>query len=367
MWDRLIGGAVEDTSKHSYGSGVNAFRRFCVENHISPRFSEDSTLDDVCILLSFIDDLFFRQHISADSVAGYITGLKSALVAQGHSCPALGPYKHRHYLVAKALRAISLDTTTVPPKPPRELFTDQMMMVAFVSWPILYYAMAVLVRGFILRSGELMLKKNRASKHLLYWRHVRFYDRQDHIIPRSRWTVELAYASQLFPSSRKHQPRSVREVPKRVRMFYPTNGSILSGLTSHYARGCAVAALQGLFMLTGAAAVNPDSTPLCYDNTTGQYLSQEKMLKYCHMMEPLFGLPKGTVVTHSLKHAGISLLIESGLSDEEVRLAAGFASVETLKIYHHAGKKMSLRLSRAAFLDASDSSNSDDEEVEEYY
>jgi hypothetical protein len=289
------------------------------------------------------------------------------MVAQGHSCPALGPYKHRHYLVAKALRAISLDTTTVPPKPPRELFTNQMMMVAFVYWPILYYAMAVLVRGFILRSGELMLKKGRASKHLLYWKHIRFYDRYGNIISRPRWTVELAYAAQLFPSSRKHQPRSVREVPKRVRMFYPKDGRIISGLTSHQARGCAVSALQGLYMYTGAAAANPDATPLCYERGKGQYLSQEKMLTYCHQMEPLFGLPKGTVVTHSLKHAGISLLVESGLSDEEVRLAAGFASVETVKIYHHAGKKMALRLSRAALLDASDSSNSDEEEVEEGY
>jgi site-specific recombinase XerD len=150
-------------------------------------------------------------------------------------------------------------------------------------------------------------------------------------------------------------------------MFYPEDGRMLSGLTSHQARGCAVAALQGLFMLTGAASANPDSTPLCYDNASGQYLTQEVMLKYCHQMEPLFNLPKGTVVTHSLKHAGISLLVESGLSDEEVRLAAGFASVETVKIYHHAGKKMSLRLSKAALLDASDSSESGEEEVEEEY
>jgi hypothetical protein len=134
----------------------------------------------------------------------------------------------------------------------------------------------------------------------------------------------------------------------------------LSGLTSPEAKGCVVAALQGWYVLSGAAGQDLESTPLCRCHN-GHMLTQEEMLQWCHEMGRFFQLPKGSLVIHSLKHAGITALIEDGVSDEEVRMAAGFASVETLRVYDHPGKQLKKRLSRALLMDASDSSESDND------
>jgi hypothetical protein len=40
------------------------------------------------------------------------------------------------------------------------------------------------------------------------------------------------------------------------------------------------------------------------------------MLLLVHGGGEMFELPKGALVTHSLKHAGITALLEEGLSDE---------------------------------------------------
>jgi hypothetical protein len=66
-------------------------------------------------------------------------------------------------------------------------------------------------------------------------------------------------------------------------------------------------------------------------------------------------------VIHSLKHAGVTAMIEAGISDEEVRMAAGFRSTDTVRTYDHPGQKAGPLIARALLLDASDSSDSEDE------
>jgi hypothetical protein len=299
------------------------------------------------------------KHLQPGTISGYVSGVKSALVSNGYRSSALGAPRERHYLVAKAIRSLSIDTT-VPPKPPREEFTIPMMRRAARMWPFPFYAMAVLIRGFILRSGELMFKKHKASKHLLYWVNIVFLDREGEVMSKRRWSSELAYGAEVKPSSRKHQARKVRKLPARQRTFFPHDGCLVSGLTSPDANGCVVAALQGWYVLSGAAGRDLANTPICRSHD-GRRLTQEDMLKWCHEMGDHFKLPKGTLVIHSLKHAGITALLEQGVSDEEVRMAAGFASVQTLQVYDHPGKRLKQRLSRALLLDASDSSDSDND------
>jgi hypothetical protein len=77
-------------------------------------------------------------------------------------------------------------------------------------------------------------------------------------------------------------------------------------------------------------------------------------------MEERFQLSKGSVVTHSLRHAGITALIEAGVSDRSVCAAAGLQSVDSLRPYHHGGRQLSSRLSQALMI-PDDPDASDDE------
>jgi hypothetical protein len=302
------------------------------------------------------------QHLQPDTISGYLTGMKSALLGQGYVSEALGVKGQRHYLVSRAIQSLWQDSTTVPPKPQRELFTEAMMRRAARVWPAPYYAVAVVIRGFILRSGEILAKGHRVPKHMLYWDCVRFYDRRGRVLTKRQWSSELAASAEIRPRSRKYQRRKVRRLPARQRVFFPRDGSIMSGLTSKKAKGCVVAALQAWYIMSAAASRKRSLTPLCRC-AEGELLSQQEMLSLVHEMGDVFELPRGSLVTHSLKHAGITALIAEGLSDEEVRMAAGFASVRTLEAYDHPGKQMVKRLSRAVLLDMSDSSESDDESM----
>jgi hypothetical protein len=317
-------------------------------------------MEDVCVLISFIDELFMCQHLQPPTIAGYLTGMKNAVLSQGVESEALGKRGYRHPLVAAALRSAVIDTDTVPRKPSRELFTRQMMLFAQKHWPVVYYAMAVLARGFIMRSGELLVKGGKRSKHLVYWENVVLYDRRHMEIPVERWLIEEAASAKVVPKSRKHQYRDVRPLSEVARVYYSPSRSLLDGLIDTNANGCLVAALQGLFVLSGAAAYDLSQTPLCY-HKHGPLLNQKDMLEWCHYTGRAFGRPDGVVVIHSLKHAGITAMIEAGISDEEVRMAAGFKSIATVQTYDHPGRRAGPRLARALLLDASDSSDSEAE------
>lgn len=348
---------MADNSRYSYGTGCNAFAEFCHENHIDPQFSQETVEEDVFTLISFIDELSEVHHLQPDTISGYLSGVKNALLGQGFVSEALGVKGSRHHLVARALQSLYQDRTTVPPKPTREVFTVAMMRRAAEVWPLPYYAVAVIIRGFILRSGEILMKGHKEPKHMLYWDCVRLFDKKGRRMTKRQWSSELADSAEICPRSRKYQIRRVRRLPARHREFYPGDGAILSGLTSLKAGGCVVAALQAWYVLSAAAAGRRRLTPLCRC-ADGELLTQHDMLLLVHEMGEVFELPKGALVTHSLKHAGITALIGEGLSDEEVRMAAGFASVRTLAAYDHPGQQMVKRLSKAVLLDMSDSSDS---------
>jgi hypothetical protein len=317
-------------------------------------------MEDVCILISFIDELFEVQHLQPPTIGGYLTGMKNAVLAQGVESEALGRRGYRHPLVAAALRSANIDTVTVPKKPSRELFTRQMMQFAQQGWPVIYYAMAVLVRGFIMRTCELLVKGKKRSDHLVYWDNVVFYDRHHMEMPVSQWSVQEAASAKVEPKSRKNQYRQVRSLSEVARVYYSPSGALLDGLYDPRANGCLVAALQAWFVLSGASACNLSETPLCYRHH-GSLLNADDMLAWCHYTGQHFGRPEGVVVIHSLKHAGVTALIEAGISDEEVRMAAGFKSIATVQTYDHPGRKAGPRLARALLLDASDSSDSEAE------
>jgi hypothetical protein len=288
--------------------------------------------------------------------------MKSALLGQGYVSEALGVKGQRHYLVVRAMQSLWQDSATVPPKPQRELFTVAMMRRAARIWPTPYYAVAVVMRGFILRSGEILAKGHRLLKHMLYWNCVKLYDKGGRLLTKKQWSSQLAASAEIRPRSRKYQVRKVRKLPARQRVFFPKDGSIMSGLTSKRAEGCVVAALQAWYIMSAAASRKRSLTPLCRC-AEGELLSQHEMLSFVHEMGDVIELPRGSLVTHSLKHAGITALIAEGLSDEEVRMAAGFALVRTLEAYDHPGKQMVKRLSKAVLLDRSDSSNSEVESM----
>jgi hypothetical protein len=300
----------------------------------------------VCVLVSFIDELFECKHLDPHTIGGYVTGVKSALLAEGCVSDALGVRGVRHPWVARAIRSCMIDFLTVPPKPPREMFTDEMMSVAFHQWPLQYYAMAVLARGWLLRSGQYLLKNGRWGPHLLFWGMVVFFDQHERPIPVAHWGHRLAYSAQIQPRHTKWHARDLQVFPKRQRIFFPKSGVVTDGLVSKAPHGCVVAVLQAWYVFSGAASQRDlGRTPLCRCQD-GTFLSSDKMLSLCHQMEREFHLA-GPLVVHSLRHAGISALLEAGVSDESVRMAAGLRSVYSLRPYHHCGPKLSERLSRA--------------------
>jgi hypothetical protein len=193
----------------------------------------------VCALVSFIDELFECQHLDPHTISGYVTGVKSAVLAEGCVSDALGVRGVRHPWVARAIRSCMIDTTTVPPKPPRELFTDEMMQVAFEKWPLHYYAMAVLARGWLLRSGQFLVKDGKWGPHLLRWGMVVFYDQRHMVIPVTHWSHRLAYSAKIQPKHTKWHSRDLQTFPERTRTFFPESGSVTDGLVSRIERLCA--------------------------------------------------------------------------------------------------------------------------------
>jgi hypothetical protein len=237
----------------------------------------------------------------------------------------------------------------VPPKPPREEFTDEMMWVAFQEWPLCYYAMAVLARGWLFRPGQFLVRNGKWGEHVLFWSYVIFYDQRHIPIPVAKWSHQLAYSAVIQPDHVKWHARDLQKFPERERKFFPESRSVTDGLIARVPHGCVVAVLQAWYVFSGAASRKDlRRTPLgrCQD---GSYLSSEEMLVLCHRMKERFQL-KGPLVVHSLRHGGISALLDAGISDEAVRAAAGLASTDSLRPYHHCGRKLSDRLSQALLI-----------------
>jgi hypothetical protein len=298
------------------------------------------------VLVSFIDELFEQKQLDPKTIGGYLSGVKDRLLAEGHRSDALGERGVRHPWVARAMRSCVIDTKTVPPKPPREEFTEEMMRVAFDTWPLHYYAVAVLARGWLFRAGHFLVRDGKWGEHILFWSMVVFYDQQHRVIPVAKWSHRMAYSAKIQPEHTKWHSRDLQVFPERKRTFFPESRSITEGLISRVPHGCVVAVLQAWYVFSGAASQRDlNRTPLCRCQD-GSYLSANEMLTLCHQMEKTFHTT-GAVVIHSLRHGGISALLEAGVSDDEVRMAAGLKSVYSLRPYHHGGPKLSERLSRA--------------------
>jgi hypothetical protein len=302
----------------------------------------------VCILISFIDELFEQQHLDPKTISGYVTGVKDRLLTEGYESEALGRKGVRHPWVARAIRSCMIDTETVPAKPPREEFTNDMMLVAFQTWPLHYYAMAILARGWLWRSGQFLVKDGKWGEHILFWSYVTFFDQQHIPIPVEKWCCQLAYFAKLQPEHTKCHSRDLQIFPERRRTFFPESGAVTDGLIARTPHGCVVAVLQAWYVFSGAASQDLRRTPLCRCHD-GSYLSADEMLALCHQMERTFQL-RGRLVIHSLRHGGISALMDAGISDKSVCSAAGMRSVDSLRPYHHCGPKISTRLSRALII-----------------
>jgi hypothetical protein len=98
---------MAEDSNNSYGTGCKAFAEFCAENDLDPQFTQKTVEDDVFTLISFIDELSEVQHLQPDTISGYLTGMKSALLGQGYVSEALGVKGQRHYLVSRAIVVVA--------------------------------------------------------------------------------------------------------------------------------------------------------------------------------------------------------------------------------------------------------------------
>ena len=141
--------------------------------------------------------------------------------------PALGGRGHFHPLVSMALRSLSHSTATVPPLPGRLDFTDDMLRRGQQLWPPAIYAIVVIIRAFLLRTGEILPERRKFGPHALRWSNVEFLDGNLEVLDRDRLSGTLATFAKLTFTSRKWQSRVVREVPLRTRLFFPASGSVL--------------------------------------------------------------------------------------------------------------------------------------------
>lgn len=168
----------------------------------------------------------------------------------------------------------------------------------------------------------------------------------------------MAHFAQLHPASRKHQPQGhVRELPERARVHFPASGMIVDGLLNGDNNGCAVAVLQGYFVYSNASS-RPLASPIGL-RANGTPIGAADMLTALRSVPLPAGVEPRSVTIHSLKHDATSTLVDSGLSDEAGRLAAGFSSVETLKTYDHCRPQLGAQISEALLLDPGQSVNHD--------
>ena len=262
VFDKRIVGALEPSSQSSYGSGVNSFRTFCLKFNSYPSFTTESELSDVSLLISWIHYLFHDEHLQPSTIGEYMTGLKSALLLADIQSPALACSGKLHPAVSRALRSL-LHDSEADPHPRRAEYSVDFLQQGRDLWPMDIFALAVLIRIFFLRSGEILKQGTKWSPHILHWSHVVFLDAFHEVIPPSQWTSSIAHFARLRQDSRKHQPRGqVRETPERARCYFPLSGNIVDGLLDHDNRACAVAVLQGLFVFSNAATRYLDS-PIC--------------------------------------------------------------------------------------------------------
>jgi hypothetical protein len=209
--------------------------------------------------------------------------------------------------------------------------------------------MSVLVRAFILRSGELLKQDRGFSSHVLHWSEVRFRDSLGVVILPSQWTSRLAHWAAIFPTSRKHQPAGrVRVLPERSRELFPLSASIVGGLLDPGNQGCVVAILKGYFVYSNAAT-RALMSPICLRANESAITAGEVLTALRSVQLPV-GVDPRSITIHSLKH---DATIDSGLSDEAGRQVAGFASVDTLKTYDHCRPQLGAQISMAMLWDVS--------------
>ena len=274
-----------------------------------------------------------------------MTGLKSSLLLADIQSPALACSGKLHPAVSRALRSL-LHDAEADPHPRRAEYSVDFLQQGRDLWPIDIFALAVLIRAFFLRSGEILKQGTKWSPHILHWSHVVFLDASHEVIPPSQWTSSIAHFARLRPDSRKHQPRGqVRETPERARCYFPLSGNIVDGLLDHDNRACAVAVLQGLFVFSNAATRSLDS-PICMRANRTCITAEEMITALRHVQLPA-GLDPALITVHSLKHDATSTLVDKGFSDEAGRLAAGFASTDTVKTYDHCRPRLGAEVSQA--------------------
>ena len=279
------------------------------------------------------------------SIQGYVSGVKNYFMSSTSPLsPALGGRGHFHPLVAMALHSLSHSTATVPPLPGRHGFTDDMLRRGQQLWPPAIYAIVVIIRAFLLRTGEILPERRKFGPHALRWSNVEFLDADLTVLDRDRWSGTLATFAKLTFTSRKWQSRVVREVPLRTRLFFPASGSVLEGLNPE-AKGCAVATLQAYYVLTAAHSQPPD-TYLARQGD-GSLIDADLVRTAIREVSREFHLPDHSIGIHSLKHAASSAITDAHMTDEEGRMAAGFKDQATLRVYNHPGIKLSARLSQA--------------------
>jgi hypothetical protein len=294
--------------------------------------------------VAFIDWLFEHRHVQAGAVATYVSGVKHYFESLSLTpSPALGGRKSLHPLVSRALRSLRHAPEAVPPTV-RQPFTEAMLKRGRQLWSRALYAMVVICRGYLLRTGELWPEDKCFGPHALMWSDIEFRDAHDKVLPMDQWTGTLATYARIVHRSRKWQSLVVRETPARTRLFFPESGSVVDGLMSPQANGCVVATLQAYYVYSGARTC-PIDTYLARQ-WDGTFITADEARQAIHQVSREFGLPDKVVCIHSLKHGATSALADAHLTDEEGRMAAGFKDATTLRIYDHPGIKLSDRLSR---------------------
>jgi hypothetical protein len=348
VWQRRIVESVEASSRHSYQTGCRAFDRFCALHHIHPLFQLDTVDQDVLVLVTFIDWLFNERHLQPGTVQGNIAGVKNYFeTSTAIPSPALGGRGHYHPLIALALQSLSHAKSTVPSLPERMPFTEAMLVRGQQLWPPAIYAIVVLLRAFLLRTGEVLPEGRKFGPHALRWQDVSFMDQNHDVLPQNQWSSTLAASAGITFTSRKWQNRVVREIPRRTRLFYPASGSVLEGL-GRAANGCAVATLQAYYVLTGAST-QPFTTYLARQ-ADGSFMPADDVRTALREVSREFHLPDHAIGIHSLKHAASSVITDAHMTDEEGRMAAGFKDQATLRVYNPPGIRLSDRLSQVLLL-----------------
>jgi hypothetical protein len=296
------------------------------------------------VLIAFIDWLFEHRHVQPGTVEGYLAGVKDYFgKAALFQSSALGDRKGYHPLVALAIQSLYHDHT-VPALPARQPLTEDMLKRGQQLWSPVIYAVVIIIRGFLLRTGEVLPEGRKFGPHALQWKHIEFWDANQHPLPVDKWTSVEAHYAKICHPSRKWQTRVVREAAIHTRTFFSECSSVLEGL-SPKAKGCAVATLQGYYVLT-AARCRPPASYLA-QQSDGSYLRALTVRLAIRQVAREFNIPDHAICIHSLKHAASSAIADANMTDEEGRMAAGFKDQATLRIYDHPGILLGDRLSHA--------------------